>query len=84
MAIDNTNKRRSAIACGLRWRTVYPLGSTELEAGDLPHAVGLYRGTGYPLPEGGVKASEGGVKALRFVQGAWNITKSFIFMQGDR
>jgi hypothetical protein len=76
MAMD-TNKRRSAIACGLRWRTVYPVGSTELEAGDLPHAVGLYRGTGYPLPEGGVKA-------LRFVQGAWNITKSFIFMQGDR
>jgi hypothetical protein len=52
------------------------VGNATLEAGDLPHSVAIYRVTGLPAPVTTV--------ILKFVQGAWNITKSFFFIQGGR
>jgi hypothetical protein len=70
------NEMRSSIACGLRYRTVYPLGNAPIDEGDRPHSVGIFRLTGFPAPTA--------LTILKFVQGAWNITKSFFFVQGGR
>lgn len=44
MAIDNKNKRLSAINVSLPWRGMYPVPDGSLDNGDRQTIVGLYRG----------------------------------------
>lgn len=44
MALDSRDKRASAIAVGLSWRTVYPVADGSINEGDRQQSAGWYRG----------------------------------------
>jgi hypothetical protein len=78
MAFDTENKRLSMFAHGLQGLTILPIADGAIAGPDGPHCLGLFAASGLPIEP------PDGPDIIKFVQGAWKLTKSFMFMQGDR